>query len=335
MKVKMGQQCVGEGEPCFIIAEVGSNHDRKIGQAKALIDIAAQSKVDAVKFQLFKAERLVPQDHPAFFVLKSNEFPREWIKELFDYAQDKGLVFLASPFDHEAVDLLEDLGIEAFKFASPEIFDYPLLKYAASRGKAMILSTGMCSIPDIKAALDVIEPQHNRQIVLMHCISLYPTEPKEANLRMMDDMKKAFPYPVGFSDHTMNTLTAVAAVSRGACVIEKHFTVSRSLKGPDHAYALEPDELARMVSDIRLVEQTLGSATKRHLEGLENPELHRKSLAVKEDMAKGNKITEDKIVCLRTSVGISSRDLNKIVGKNLTRDIKRYEVLTDEMLSGE
>lgn len=333
MKVKIGHRFVGEGEPCFVIAEVGSNHDGKLDQAKTLIDIAAQTKVNAVKFQLFRAEMLVPQSHPAFSIIKNNEFPREWIKGLFEYAQSKGLIFLASPFDNEAVDLLDDSGVVAFKFASPEIFDYTLLKYAAAKNKTMILSTGMCSIADIKSGLTVIERQKNHEIVLLHCVSAYPADPKDLNLRMMDHIKNTFKYPVGFSDHAIETLTAVAAVCRGASVIEKHFTLSRDLMGPDHSYALEPDELAQMVSDIRFVEKTFGSSIKRHVEGVENPRLHRKSLAAKVDMPKGEKITEDKIMCLRTADGIDSKNLSKVLGKNLTRDIKKFEVLTEAVVT--
>ena len=330
-RVKIGKRYVGEGQPCFVIAEIGSNFDQNLDQAKTLIDKAAEAKVDAVKFQLFKAEWLVPQGHPAYSILKNNEFPREWTKELFLYSKKKGVSFLATPFDTEAVDLLDELGVEAFKWASPEIYDLPLLKHAAKKKKPIILSSGTCAIKDIKPAIDTILKEKNKDIILLHCVSLYPTAPQYANLRMMDNMRKIFKCPVGFSDHTEGIAIPTAAAARGACVIEKHFTLSRKLKGPDHPFAVEPQELKQMVAFIREAEQGLGLSVKKHVEGMENPRGHKKSLAAKIDIPKGYSIKENMIMCLRTAEGIDPKECVALLSKSPKRDIKKFEVLTMEM----
>ncbi len=327
VKVKIGDRYVGKDEACFIIAEIASNFDQNISQAKILIDKAIEAKVDAVKFQLFKADWLVPQEHAAYSIIKNNEFPREWTKELFLYAKKGGILFLATPFDTEAVDLLDDLGVVAFKWASPEIYDLPLLKHAAKKKKPIILSTGMCSLEDIKPAVDTILQEGNRDIILLHCVSLYPAAPQYANLRMMDDMRRNFNCPVGFSDHTEGIAIPIAAAARGACIIEKHFTLSRQLEGPDHSFALEPEEFIKMVRFIREAEQGLGLPIKKHVEGVENLRLHKKSLAAKTDIAKGSQLEESMIMCLRTSGGIDPRELSELLIRSPNRDIKKFEVL--------
>lgn len=260
--IRIGNRLVGEGQPTFIIAEVGSNHNRDLVQAKKLIDVASESGADAVKFQLFKADVLYKRHDPMFKVMKENEVPREWVKELSKYANDRGIMFLASPFDREAVDLLQEIESPAIKLASSEAVNLSLLRYAASKKRPILISTGMCDLADVYEAVETISSMGNDDIILLQCTSLYPTESKDVNLRVMDMLRETFQFPVGYSDHTLGYFMPAIAVARGACLVEKHFTLSRKLKGPDHSYALEPDELMQMVKAIREVEQSLGSAVK-------------------------------------------------------------------------
>lgn len=323
-KIKIGNKFVGKNEPCFIIAEAGSNHDGKMEQAKRLIDIAAQSGADAVKFQLFKAEILLPTGHPAFDIVKKNEFPRQWLKELNDYAVKKGIIFLAAPFDKEAVDLLCDINVVAFKLASSEVTNLPLLRYAAAKKKPIILSTAMSNVADIYEALETIYSSGNDDVVLLQCTALYPTEPRQVNLRAMDTLRESFHQPAGFSDHTLGILMPPVAVARGACVIEKHFTIDRKLSGPDHGYALEPNELAQMVRDIRTVEQSLGVPVKKMLPE-EKVLARRESLFVKNNITKNTPITEGMFEIRKSALGVEARFLSVFVGRKTKRDIKKDE----------
>ncbi len=323
-KITIADKHVGCGERTFIIAEAGSNHNKKLDQAKKLIDVAAISGADAVKFQLFKAEFLYAPGYAAFKAVKDHELPREWLKELMDHADKKGIIFLATPFDHEAVDLLNKAGVAAFKIASSEAVNLPFLRQVASTQKPIILSTGMCNLADIYEALEVIEQTGNQQVILLQCSALYPTGPGQVNLRTMDTLKEAFKVPVGFSDHTLGILFPAVAVARGACVIEKHFTLDRKMPGPDHSYAIEPDELSQMVKDIRAVEQGLGSSVKKMLPE-EKKLARRESVFAKKDIAKNTKITADDLVIKRPAAGIDPRFLKAAVGAKASKNIKAGE----------
>ena len=331
-KIGIGDRWVGEGEPTFVIAEVGANHDEKLGQARELIDIASDSGADAVKFQIFSAEKLYSEKTPQFAVLKANELPREWVGELVEYAKKRGIIFLATPFDKEAVDQLYETGISAYKWASFEIVDLPLLKYAASKGKPMLLSTGMCNLVDIQEAVDTVYSTGNKDIILLHCTCLYPTKPNQVNLRMMDTIRNAFHLPVGLSDHTLGITIPIAAVTRGACVIEKHFTLSRKLKGPDHPFALEPEELKQMVRAIREVEESLGSPIKKMIPDEEEKVSRRRSIIARTDIAKGTKLTQDMLIIKRPGKGIQPKFLDIIIGREVRRDIRKDEAITWDMV---
>lgn len=345
-KVKIGDRWVGEGEPGFIIAEAGANHDRKLSQALELIDVAVAAGADAVKFQVYSAETLYSRKTPQFSYLKEleagkstheiireNELPREWLEELAGYCQDKGIVFLASPFDREAVDQLYEIDAPAYKWASFEMVDLPLLKYAAGKGKPMLLSTGMCNLADIQEAVDTVYSTGNQDIILLHCTSLYPTEPNQVNLRMMDTMKDAFHLPVGLSDHTLGTTIPIAAAARGACVIEKHYTLSRKLKGPDHPFALEPEELKQMVRTIREVEEALGSPIKKMIPDEEEmARLGRRSIIARVDIPKGTRLTEDMLIIKRPGYGIPPKFLDIVIGREAKRNIEKDDIITWEMV---
>ena len=337
-KIKIGNKLIGEREPCFIIAEAGSNHNGSLEQAKKLIGVAVEAKADAVKFQIFKAENLYSKYTPEFSYLKgkntyelikSIETPREWIKELAGYCKEKKINFLASPFDFEVVGLL-DKYVPAFKIASFEITDLELIKYAAEKGKPMIISTGMANLGEIEDAINAIKSTENDDIILLHCNSLYPTPVEDVNLKAMETMRIAFRLPIGFSDHTLGIHIPIAAVAMGACVIEKHFTLDRTLPGPDHSFAIEPNELKEMIRCIREVEKAKGSGIKEKSE-LESGEMYikaRRSIHAKVDIPKGTKITRDMLIIKRPGYGIKPKFIDVVVGKEAKKDIKEDEWIT-------
>jgi len=337
-KIRVGGKHIGEEEPCFIIAEAGSNHNGSLEQAKKLIDVAAEAGADAVKFQIFKAEDLYSKYTPEFNYLKgqntyelikSIETPREWIKELAGYCKEKNIDFLASVFDFEAIDIL-DKYVPAFKIASFEIADLELLKYAAGKGKPVIISTGMANLGEIEDAITAIRSVGNENIILLHCNSLYPTPVGIVNLRAIETMKTAFKVPVGFSDHTLGIHIPIAAVAIGACMIEKHFTLDRNLPGPDHSFAIEPDELKEMVRCIREAEKAKGSGIKEKSDS-ESEEMYvkaRRSIHAKVDIPKGRKITRDMIIIKRPGYGIKPKFVDIVVGREAKKDIKEDEWIT-------
>lgn len=340
-EVKIGDKLIGERHSCFIIAEAGANHDRKLSQAKKLIDVAKEAGADAVKFQIYSAETLYSQKLKAlpgekekpFNVIKKLEMPRKWIPELTSYSKKKGLIFLSSPFDKEAIEKLNPY-VPAFKWASPELIDRPLLEYAAKMGKPLIISTGFYGQKEISEALRWVYRAGNNKIVLLHCTGLYPTLPEEVNLGAIITLKKKFQVPVGLSDHTLDTVIPAAAVALGANVIEKHFTLSRKLKGPDHPFALEPEELKQMVKNIRNIEKSLGSKIKKPTKReIKKEKLIRRGIVVKKDLKKGEKININNIATKRVGEGaILPKDFYKILGKKLVKDVKTDQKITWEMI---
>jgi N-acetylneuraminate synthase len=348
-KVKIGDRWIGEDEPCFIIAEAGSNHNRDFNQALKLIDVAVKAGADAVKFQTYSAEKLYSKKTPKMSYLKKEnlikegesvwdlikriEMPREWHKDLADYCTEKELVFLSTPFDLKAVDELEEVGVLAYKIASFEITHLPLLEHTAKTKKPIILSTGMADLSDIELALDVMYRQGNKNVILLHCAINYPPRYEDLNLRAMETMRQAFQLPVGFSDHTLGITSDIAAVALGASVIEKHFTLDRKLPGPDHPFALEPDELKSMVKAIRDTEKALGSQIKKHTEAEEEMyRLARRSLVAACNIPKGAVITCEMIEVKRPGYGIPPKMLDIVVGRTAKVDIDEDDILTWEMV---
>ncbi len=331
-RIQIGDKYVGRGEPVFVIAEVGSNHNRDLEQAKRLTEVAADAGVDAVKFQLFRAGALYAEADPMFAVMSANELPREWVNELAAQARARGLIFLASPFDPESVEVLHDAGVPAYKWASSETVNLPLLRQAAAHQIPMIIATGMCDLADVGTAVDVVRAVGNEDIMLLQCASLYPAAPAQVNLRVMDTLWQAFRVPVGFSDHTLGFSVTLAAVARGARIIEKHFTLSRDMKGPDHGYALEPGELKQMVTAIRDVEASLGSSLKDMLPE-EKAQARRESITAAVDIPKGAPITPQMLLTRRPAWGIKPRYLAALTGLTAQRDIRAGEPVTWEMLS--
>jgi N,N'-diacetyllegionaminate synthase len=346
LKVKIGERWVGDGEACFVVAEAGANHNRDLAMGKELIDVAAEAGADAVKFQTYSAETLYSKKSPKFSYLekqtskgtwqliKDSELPREWQADLQAWAYKRGIMFFSAPFDYRAVDELDALGVPAFKIASFEIVDLPLIGYAAGKGRPMILSTGLATYEDIDDAVETCRRAGNRDIVLLQCASLYPAPPARINLRAMETMRRAFGVPVGLSDHTLGIHVAAAAVALGACVVEKHFTLSRTLPGPDHSFAIEPAELKAMVQQIRDIDAALGDGQKAG-PAPEEQEMHqkaRRSLIAARAISKGTRIERDMIAIKRPGFGIRPKLLDLVVGRVAKVDIEEDTLLTWEML---
>lgn len=338
---------VGEGAPCYVIAEAGANHDRNLEQAKRLIEVAKSAGADAVKFQTYTGAALYSRYTPRFEYLKDLDYqspaelldrislPREWQKLLKEHADRLGITWFSSPFDLDAVDSLEAVGVEVYKIASFEIVDLDLVRRCAATGKPLIISTGMAKLGEIEEALEACEKEGNDRVALLHCVSAYPAPPEHANLAAMETMRRAFGVPVGFSDHTLGTAVAVAAAALGADLLEKHFTLSRSLKGPDHPFALEPDELKSMVDGIRRAQAAVGEPCKAGptpVEAGEMYELARRSLVAAVDIPAGTVITREMLTVKRPGYGIHPRYLRWVVGRTARRDIRCDEVITEDMV---
>lgn len=324
----------GENDPCFIIAEAGSNHNRDFGTAKKMIDEAKGAGADAIKFQTYSAETLYPETkkpligdkEKPFDIIKKIELPREWQKPLADYAKKQGLIFMSTPFDKEAIDQLNAI-VPIFKWASPELIDRPLLEYAARKQKPIIISTGFYGLKEIENAVKWVKQSGNDKVVLLQCTAVYPTELEDVNLKAMVVLKNKFNLPVGFSDHTTNSIAPALAVNMGAKVIEKHFTLSRKSKGPDHFFALEPNEFKNMVQNIKDAEKMLGSKYKKPTKKeLTKEKVLRRGVMATDAIKKGEALSVKNIITARTGTGaILPVDFYKILGKKAKRDIKKCQ----------
>ncbi|RMH72103.1 MAG: N-acetylneuraminate synthase [Gemmatimonadetes bacterium] len=335
----------------FIIAEAGVNHNGDINLARQLIDVAVEAKVDAVKFQTFKAEALVSQyaeraqyqidnmgDGQAsqLEMLRALELTYNEFVQLKTDCDHAGIQFLTTPFDRESADFIEDL-VKIYKISSGEVINLPFLKHIATKGKPIILSTGMCNLGEVERAVQTIQtvqssttpPTAFSPLTLLHCTTNYPCPYEEVNLRAMQTLKNAFQLPVGYSDHTMGIEIPTAAAALGATVIEKHFTLDRTLPGPDHKASLEPHELKQMVSAIRHVETSLGTGIKQpNPSEMEIMFAVRKSLVATQLISAGERITPDKIAIKRPGTGITPTEIDRIIGKTVLVDIHPGEPLT-------
>ena len=345
--VELGSRKIGPGYSCFIIAEAGVNHNGDVGLARRLVDVAVEAGADAVKFQTFKADRLVTPDAPKadyqlhamggggsqLEMLRQLELSPEAHRELFSYCRQRDILFMSTPFDEESTDLLEHLGVPIYKIPSGEITNLPFLAYVASKGKPMIISTGMSNLDEVKAAVRTIGEAGNTSVVLLHCVSAYPANPIDANLRAMHTMEKEFDVPVGYSDHTPGIEVALAAAALGACVIEKHFTFDRSLPGPDQGASLDPKELSALVQGVRVVEKALGHARKEPAACEANmAAVVRKSLVAARDIPRGTVLTDELIAIKRPGTGLPPMLRSQLVGRIAKMDIRAGTVLTWELV---
>lgn len=347
--MKIERKKIGPGYPCFIIAEAGVNHNGDISLAKRLIDAASDAGADAVKFQIFKAENVVTADAEKADYQKRSESPSatqyEMLKKLelaptefrilSEYAKKRGLVFLVTPFDAESVDFLDEIGISAFKIPSGEINNISFLKYIAKKHKPIILSTGMSTLGEVEHAVRAIEEEGNADIILLHCVTNYPADAEDVNLRAIDTLYHAFGFPAGYSDHTLGIVIPIAAVSRGACILEKHFTLNKNLPGPDHKASLEPVELKRMIAGIREVETAMGTGIKAPTRSeIENIKTIRRSVVAAKDIPKNTIISSGHVTTKRPGTGISPDLISTIIGTRTKRNIKKDEMLTwDDVIS--
>lgn len=342
-KVKIGDRWVGDGEPCFIIAEAGVNHNGDINLAKALVDIAKDAGADAVKFQIFNAGAVVTKraekakyqkaaigvNESQYKMLKKLELKKHDFEELADYAKERRILFISTPFDKESADLIYELNLPAFKIGSGEITNLPFLRYIAQKKKAIILSTGMSTLGEVEDGLNIIRNNDFNDIILLHCVSNYPTKMENVNLRAIKTLKCAFKVPVGFSDHTAGIIASIASVALGSCMIEKHFTLNRNLPGPDHKASLEPKNLKEMVQSIKDLESALGDGIKKPTEDEEDTKIIvRRSLIAKVDIPRGVVITEYMLDIKRPGTGIKPKYWDEIIGKKSRINIKKDDVLT-------
>lgn len=316
----------------YVIAEIGSNFDQDIGVAKRLIDSAASANAHAVKFQLFKANRLYPGGGNLYELFKSIELNPEWLPLLAQHAKDQHLDFLASAFDVDSVDLLEEIKVTAHKIASSETTNLAFLNYVASKNKPIFLSTGMCDMVDVQEAVNICSEAGNNQLVVMQCGAVYPLPISQANLKTITTFSNLFGLPVGFSDHTTTHISAVVAVGLGATVFEKHITLSRDSKGPDHFYALEPGEFSEYVKNISDAHLSLGSPQKSML-SVEKEVGRRQGLYFTRHMLPGEVITITDIDSRRPALGIRSRYIQTIVGAKVKRVVNKDEPITWDTLS--
>lgn len=326
----------------FIIAEAGVNHNGDIQLAKRLIDEASMAGADAVKFQSFKAEKLVTKDarkaeyqekttdikQNQFQMIKSLELDYGKHMKLIDYCKSKNIMFLSSPFDLESIDLLNDLGLQMFKIPSGEITNLPYLRKIGSLKKKIILSTGMSNLGDIEKALKILEVEGTKDITVLHCNTEYPTPMEDVNLLAMNTIKDAFKVKAGYSDHTLGIEVPIAAVALGATVIEKHFTLDKSMEGPDHKASLEPKELKKMVESIRNIEKALGDGIKIPSSSeTKNINIARKSIVAVKNIKKGEFFTEDNLDIKRPGDGLSPMRWDELIGRKAIRDFKEDELV--------
>jgi N,N'-diacetyllegionaminate synthase len=340
--VMIGGRIIGPDQPVLIIAEAGVNHNGDPVTAGRLVDVAADAGADAVKFQTFKAERVAAaaaekaayqkattaSDESQQAMLRRLELTIDAHRALQAQCRRRGILFLSTPFDEGSADALEALGVPAFKIGSGELTNLPFLDHVARKRRPMILSTGMASLDEVAQALAIVRGAGNEDLVLLHCVSSYPADPAEANLRAMATMGASFGVPVGFSDHTTGIEVALAAVALGARVVEKHFTLDRALPGPDHAASLEPAELAAMVRGIRVVEQALGDGVKAPAPSeAANRVVVRRSLAAAVDLPAGAVLEPAVLTALRPATGISPARLPDVRGRRLKRALQAGELL--------
>ena len=328
----------------LIIAEAGVNHNGSINLAKKLIDVAAKAGVDYVKFQTFKTENLASKSAPSadyqkkstsdsqFDMLKKLELDKGTHEILIDYCKNRGVKFLSTAFDLDSIDLLEELNIPFYKIPSGELTNLPYLEKIAATGKEVIISTGMANLKEIKESVTVFQNAgySNEKIKVLHCNTEYPTPMEDVNLNAMLTIAQECNVEVGYSDHTLGVEVPIAAVSLGAKVIEKHFTLDKTMQGPDHKASLEPDELVHMVKSIRNIEKALGRAEKEPTASeKKNIAIARKSLHLSNSLKKGDKIKREDLVLLRPGNGISGMRINKIIGKELNKDLSSGTMLSE------
>ncbi|MGL4874549.1 MAG: pseudaminic acid synthase [Clostridium sp.] len=336
MKNRIGNFKINE-EKTFIIAEISANHLQNFERTKKIIDKIKWAGADAVKVQTYLPDTITIDCDNEYFrvnqgtiwdgttlhkLYKEAYMPWEWTKELKEYAEGLGLIFFSSPFDYSAVDFLEELDVPCYKIASFELLDIPFIEYIASKGKTMIMSTGIAKLKDIEEAVNACYRMGNENVVLLKCTSSYPALYEDINLKTMVNMKETFDVPVGLSDHTLGCEVAIGATAMGAKVIEKHFTLRRSDGGADSQFSMEPEEFKVMVDSIRNVEKAIGKVTYSLTEKQNKSREHGRSLFIVKDINKGDTFTKENIRSIRPGYGIKTKYINEILGGKANRNLK-------------
>lgn len=347
IKTCRGIKKIGDGQPCFIIAEMSANHGHDIQKAYKIIDAAAEAGADAVKLQTYTADTITLDCDKKYFQVKVNDAwkgqtlhslykkaftPWQWQPKLKEYAEKKGLVLFSSPFDNTAVDFLEKMNVVLYKVASFEVVDIPLLERIGKTKKPVIMSRGMSSREELRLAIKTLREFGCPQVAVLHCVSSYPAKPEEMNLATISDLRKRFKVLAGLSDHTLGNDVAIASVALDAKIIEKHVTLSRADGGPDAAFSLEPQELKELVSSVRKVEKAIGKPSYNAGAGESENITFRKSLFVVEDIKKGEKFTKENIRSIRPGHGLMPKFYRHIIGKTSASEIEKGEPLSWKMI---
>lgn len=336
--MQIGNRHIGPGNPVYIVAELSANHNQSFERAVQIVHAAKEAGSDAIKLQTYTPDTITVRSDREIFRIKGGTLwdgrtlhdlyadastPWEWHPKLQKIAAEAGLDFFSSPFDSSAVDFLETLNLPVYKIASPEIVDLPLIEKVARTGKPLIISTGMASREEIQEALETARRYGVKDIALLKCTSAYPAPADEMNLRTIPELAKIFGVPAGLSDHTVGIAAPIAAVALGACIVEKHLTLSRSDLGPDSAFSLEPQEFRAMVDAIRVAEKAMGSVQIGPVAREQPSRAFRRSLFVVESMKQGEIFTSQNLRSIRPSNGLHTRHLSQVIGKRCTRDVER------------
>jgi N-acetylneuraminate synthase len=345
---QIGTRQVGLGEPVYVVAELSANHQQEFEQAVRIVEAAKGAGADAVKLQTYTADTLTIASDREYFRIGGGTLwdgrtlhglygeaftPWDWHPKLKQAANDLGMDLFSSPFDATAVDFLEEMHVPAYKVASFELVDIPLIKKIARTGKPMVMSTGMATVEEIEEAIRAAREGGATQIALLKCTSAYPASPDAMNLRTIPELAQRFEVPVGLSDHTMGVAVPIAAVALGACIIEKHLTLSRAHKGPDSEFSLDPEEFKAMVDAVRTAESALGRVQFGVSDDEAGSRVFRRSLFVVENIGKGGRFTADNVRSIRPAHGLHTRHLEEILGKCAAKDISRGTPLSWDLIA--
>lgn len=344
--IKIAGRPIGVDHPPYVIAELSANHNGKLETALRIVEEASKAGADAVKLQTYKPDTITLDSDTDEFLIKGGlwdgrrlydlyeeaHMPWDWHEPLFDHADKLGITIFSSPFDTTAIDLLEDLGAPAYKIASFEAVDLPLIRYAAATGKPMIISTGMADADEIAEAVDAARGGGCQQLALLHCVSSYPAPPEDYNLRTIPDMQRKFGLVTGLSDHTLDNTTAIASVALGASIIEKHFTLDRDGGGPDDSFSLEPAELAALCVGAKTAWAALGQVDYGRKSSEQGNALFRRSLYFVRDLKAGDTITADSVRSVRPGFGLAPKHLDKVIGRTVAKDVPSSTAVRPELI---
>lgn len=345
--IHLGRRTIGTGHPVYVVAELSANHHQDFDQAVRIIHAAKQSGADAIKLQTYTPDTMTISSDREYFKIGGGTLwdgrnlhelyseaytPWDWQPRLKAVAEELGMDFFSSPFDLSAVDFLEKMDVPAYKIASPELVDIPLIQKVARTGRPIIMSVGMATVEEIEEALQVAREAGATQIALLKCTSAYPAVPEDMNLRTIPELQRRFDVPIGLSDHTLDIAVPVAAVALGACIVEKHFTLSRSIKGPDRAFSLEPHEFKAMAEAVRVAEKAVGEVHFGSSADEEKTRVFRRSLFVVEDIRAGESFSASNVRSIRPGHGLHTRYLPQILGKHAAKNIVRGTPLSWDLV---